>query len=153
MGIKTFRRWRPARIMETPHTKRSHEKRHGSARERGYDRDWERVAAEYLKSVNHLCEEHLRRGYLEPAELVDHVESLRDRPKRRLDPTNLDALCRQCHDGWKRRLEAYARRMNQIPLLPMWVKHPDTRPAHFQIRCDGPLREADRCETSEPRTR
>lgn len=138
MTIGTFRRWKPPSAPAKQKAQKIDRER-GSARERGYDRDWERERLEYLKSVDHLCEEHLRRGYLVPAILVDHMIPVRDAPERRLDRTNFDALCRHCHDVWKRKLEAYARRSGAISLLPRWVKHPETRPTHFTIRCEGPF--------------
>lgn len=141
MTIKAFRRWKPANAPAFKRVKQFDQAR-GSARDRGYDRDWERARLEYLKSVDGICEEHQRRGYLVPAVLVDHMVPVREAPDRRLDKTNFDALCRNCHDGWKRKLEAYARRSNAISLLPRWVKHPETRPIHFQIRCEGPFTEA-----------
>src|SRR3990172_675760 len=111
MTIGTFRRWKPANGPAYQRVKKI-DKARGSPRERGYDRDWERVRLPYLKSVDHLCEEHLRRGFLVPATMVDHMIPVQDSPDLRLDRNNFDALCRRCHDGWKRKLEAYARRSN-----------------------------------------
>lgn len=66
-----------------------------SARERGYDGDWEAVAARYKKK-NPLCERHKLFGETVTADLVHHIIPL---PKGgpRLDPDNLQSLCYQCH--------------------------------------------------------
>jgi len=73
----------------------------GSARQRGYDRHWERFRAWFLQR-RPLCE---RCGKL--AEVVHHIQPLDERPDLRLDPANCQALCRDCHEithGRKREL-------------------------------------------------
>lgn len=58
---------------------------------RGYDEDWRRVRAAHL--ARHpmcvICGER--------ATLVDHIESIRKAPHRRLDPTNFQSMCARCH--------------------------------------------------------
>lgn len=66
-----------------------------------------------------------------------------DAPERRLDKANLDGLCNIHHNGLKRKVENYARKMGQLELLPVWMKNPDTRPAQFQIIRYGPLGKPD----------
>lgn len=66
-----------------------------SARERGYDAQWEKARAEYL-AVYSSC-----RRCGQPATEVDHIIPIRKAPHRRLDRTNFQSLCRQCHAGWK----------------------------------------------------
>ena len=90
----------PAGFCEA-HKKKDREKQdraRGSARERGYTRNWEKLRSMYLQHVGGLCEVCRASGRLRPAELVHHKESIRDRPDLRFAWANLEALCRQCHD-------------------------------------------------------
>lgn len=73
-------------------------KRPGS-RARGYDRDWEKLRADYLAAYP-SC---VRCGGR--ASLVDHKTPIRIAPHRRLDPTNLQSLCIPCHSGPKQSLD------------------------------------------------
>ena len=71
-----------------------------SPRARGYDDDWRAVRNSYLKLHPRceLCHEH-------HASIVHHVESVKTAPHRRLDMTNLQAVCKACHErahGWDR---------------------------------------------------
>lgn len=80
-----------------PLHKRRYEDNRPSARERGYDRTWEKVRKMYL--VEHpLCEDCLERGIYTPAKEVHHIEKVKDRPGKRLDMSNLRALCKVCHN-------------------------------------------------------
>lgn len=49
-----------------------------------------------------FCE---RIGRLSPATVVDHIIPLAQAWDRRLDPSNLQSLCKQHHDRTKQRLE------------------------------------------------
>lgn len=71
------------------------DKRRPSAASRGYDADWRRLRAKHL-AAHPYC-----RRCGAPAADVDHVVSLREAPERRLDPTNLQSLCRPHHSGAK----------------------------------------------------
>lgn len=64
--------------------------RRGSATERGYDAAW-RAVREQILAAHPTC---ARCGA--PATLVDHVIPLR-RGGHRLDPHNLQTMCRRCH--------------------------------------------------------
>lgn len=68
------------------------------AHERGYDWDWHKLRNNFIKQ-NPLCEHcERRRGKLVEAEEVDHIipfDGLKD--PLRLDWTNLQSLCKQCH--------------------------------------------------------
>lgn len=64
--------------------------------QRTYDADWRRLSARILRE-RPRCEEP---GCTSRSQQVDHVESVRRAPSRRLDPTNLRALCR-VHHGMK----------------------------------------------------
>lgn len=142
MTIPSFRRHSaPALGAKDGERPRTREKYRGSRQSRGYDRDWELLRARYLRHVKGRCEECRRRGYLDLAIDVDHIIPIQDEPDLRLEWSNLQALCREHHKGWKARMEAYARKIGAINLLPQWCKHPETRPAQFAILKRGPLAE------------
>jgi len=101
-----------------------------SARARGYDTAWDRLAARYRRE-HPFCEECARRGYVGLMDEVDHIIPLVDGGAR-LDPENLQSLCWKCHKGWKRQIESFARSVGKVPLLLDWCKRPETRPRRFQ---------------------
>ncbi|WP_426451230.1 HNH endonuclease signature motif containing protein (plasmid) [Staphylococcus xylosus] len=45
-----------------------------------------------------LCQECLRNGLYTQADVVDHIVELRDGYSRRLDQSNLEPLCHDCHN-------------------------------------------------------
>jgi 5-methylcytosine-specific restriction endonuclease McrA len=63
-----------------------------SASERGYDADWKHLRNSYIKAYPDC------RRCGERATVVDHVQSIREAPERRLDPANLMSLCTRCHN-------------------------------------------------------
>ena len=68
-----------------------------SASDRGYDRDWAALRAAHLRAAP-FCAWCESRGVLEFGRLiVDHVLPVHVRPDLRLDPLNLQTLCRGCH--------------------------------------------------------
>lgn len=67
-----------------------------SATQRGYGKDW-RELREAVLAAEPNCRECARRGIERPAKMVDHIETVRDAPERRLDPSNLQPLCWACH--------------------------------------------------------
>lgn len=66
-------------------------KRRPSARQMGYDSQWEKVRRMHLRG-NPVC---VACGA--PGEHVDHIVPMQQDPSRRLDMTNLQTLCRPCH--------------------------------------------------------
>jgi 5-methylcytosine-specific restriction endonuclease McrA len=62
----------------------------------GYDAAWERLRSVHLHD-NPLCAACLVWDGYVAAEHVDHIEPIRLAPDRRLDPSNLQSLCRPCH--------------------------------------------------------
>ncbi len=77
--------------------------RRESAHKRGYDRRWYKLRNAYINE-HPLCEHCERRGEITPATEIDHIkpfDGLND--QLRLDPSNLQALCRSCHAAktWK----------------------------------------------------
>jgi 5-methylcytosine-specific restriction enzyme A len=71
---------------------RSDYERRGSRESRGYGADWQRVRDAYVRE-HPVCEE-CRDA---PTREVHHVVPVRVDPSRRLDATNLRALCKGCH--------------------------------------------------------
>lgn len=67
------------------------DKARGSTTVRGYDEPWKRLRVAFLKRHPN-CKDCGDR-----ATDVDHIETVRARPDRRLDWRNLRALCHSCH--------------------------------------------------------
>lgn len=65
-----------------------------SARRRGYDGPWRRIAAEHLE-LEPWCRSHLERGLHIRATEVDHI--LTRRAGGSDDHSNLRSLCKSCH--------------------------------------------------------
>jgi 5-methylcytosine-specific restriction enzyme A len=63
-----------------------------TAAQRGYDHDWFRLRAIVLRDEPY-CRFCAARGVTTRASIVDHIESIRMAPERRLDPDNLQPLC------------------------------------------------------------
>ena len=70
----------------------------GSARQRGYDRRWERMRAVFL-GVNPYCAVCLRMGKLTVATVVDHIIPHRGDQDRFWDEDNWQALCETHHNS------------------------------------------------------
>jgi 5-methylcytosine-specific restriction protein A len=68
-----------------------------SASQRGYTADWNRLARQH-RQAHPLCADCLRQGLTTAAALVDHITPIRGpHDPGRLDPANLQSLCRRCH--------------------------------------------------------
>ncbi len=78
-------------------TARAYDAARGSAAERGYDAAWRRLREAHL-SEHPLCAHCLHEEVVEIADDVDHVVPIAVDPARRLDPTNLQSLCRRHHN-------------------------------------------------------
>lgn len=95
--------------------KRAFDKRRGSARERGYTRDWEKFRYGFL-SEHPLCLYCETQGRLTPAEICDHIMPHEGDPDRFWPPDGVAAAdffapcCKACHDGPKQEAERHARR-------------------------------------------
>ncbi len=63
---------------------------------RGYGYDWQKLRLWHLRQ-HPLCADCEARGVTELAKDVDHIVPIAVDPSRRLDPTNLQSLCRPCH--------------------------------------------------------
>lgn len=127
MGLPSFRRPGTPRFHARPS-----DNRRGTARQRGLSFAWDRKSYNYRRR-HPVCEECARRGRpAVVAELVDHIVP-RDDGGPLLDDENLQSLCNECHNGWKREIEAAARETGDIWILLVWVKQPETRPEAFRI--------------------
>lgn len=58
---------------------------------------WKTIRKVALDRDNHLCQECLKSGIINPGNTVDHVIPIK-RGGGRLDINNLRTLCRNCHD-------------------------------------------------------
>lgn len=74
--------------------------RAGTAAERGYDYAWTQLSKRY-RARHPLCEDCEESGSIpvREAEEVHHLTPIRDDPSKRLDWSNLRALCGACHDA------------------------------------------------------
>lgn len=67
------------------------------AARRGYDAAWQRLRRAFLAD-HPLCADCDREGVAAPAREAHHLRKVTDRPDLRLDPGNLLALCKRCHN-------------------------------------------------------
>lgn len=70
----------------------------GSAASRGYDRTWRRLREAHL-DAHPLCVDCERAGQVTAATEVDHIIRIEVRPDLRLDPENLQSLCKPHHSA------------------------------------------------------
>lgn len=61
-----------------------------------YDYTW-RVLSKAFRQMNPLCAECLRSDIIKLATEVHHIIDIADAPDRRLDTSNLESLCHECH--------------------------------------------------------
>ena len=57
---------------------------------------WVKLSHKTLQN-NPICVSCYRKGIIKKADLVDHIEPIRENWNRRLDPDNLQPLCYRCH--------------------------------------------------------
>lgn len=92
-GALTHFRWCDAHTAN----KRDADHIRGTAAERGYDREWRKVRSQALQRDQYLCVSCRRNERVTPAVDVDHIIPIAVAPELRLDPDNLQSLCRPCH--------------------------------------------------------
>lgn len=71
-----------------------------SSNQHGYDYDWQQLRSAYL-AEHPLCQcVDCDDGRLRvmPANVVNHIEDIRDRPDLRLEWSNLQSMNKHCHD-------------------------------------------------------
>lgn len=59
---------------------------------------WEALRQQVLARDAYLCQQCLREHRITPADTVHHIVSIKQDWSRRLDPSNLEAICRACHN-------------------------------------------------------
>ena len=119
-------RHRPAGMLSREEAERRRKRlldqRRPNAHDRGYDADWQRARAAYLAEHPMCCHP----GCTEPASDVDHIESIRDRPDLRLEPSNFRSLCRSHHSARTARDQGFARGAGSAgprgSLHPAWLR-------------------------------
>ena len=89
--------------------KLAHDRWRGSAASRGYDAAWRALRAAKL-AADPLCWWCLAEGILTPANTVDHIVPIADRPDLRLVWGNLRSGCKPCHDAHTARQTAAGHR-------------------------------------------
>lgn len=95
----------PCRTKEASQRRAAHDATRPSAAARGYDAEWRKVRAAFLKA-NPTCSHP---GCGKPATDADHVLSVRERPDLRLDPSNLRPFCHAHHSAHTARTQGFAR--------------------------------------------
>lgn len=109
-----------------------YEHRRGSARERGYDKAWDRFSVAWRRR-HPFCAMCEQEGRDVICDVVDHMIPLVDGGEK-LDPENVWSLCHLHHSRTKAEWERYARKHGLIAKLPEWCRHPEKRPAKFRGR-------------------
>lgn len=74
---------------------------------------------------NLLCQRCLAVGITQPAEIADHVIEINDDWERRLDSTNLQALCWCCHNT--KTAEQRIKRNQKAPTASSLMKPPEAQ--------------------------
>ncbi|MQV98360.1 HNH endonuclease [Sinorhizobium medicae] len=93
-------------IAATRARNRRHDALRGSASSRGYDAEWRAESRTYL--LQHpYCAECARNAVRTSATLVDHIIAIRLAPHRRMDRTNWQSLCTNCHSSVKQKQERH----------------------------------------------
>lgn len=87
----------PPGVTVATRARRRYDAERGSASARGYDRRWERFRA-WVLATWPLCRDCEAAGRVTASNEVHHIAKLRERPDLRLDPDNVLALCKPCHD-------------------------------------------------------
>lgn len=61
-------------------------------------REWKNLRLRALERDHYLCVECKKRGIITPANTVHHIKPLRIDPKNAEDLSNLETVCRACHN-------------------------------------------------------
>jgi 5-methylcytosine-specific restriction enzyme A len=76
---------------------RQYDKNRGSSSERGYDNQWRKYRAMFLRD-HPLCEICLKDENVSIATVVDHIIPHKGDKKLFWNESNHQALCKECHD-------------------------------------------------------
>lgn len=99
----------PAGARTAREAQQDHDRARGTSAARGYDSVWRRLRRMHLLA-NPLCVFCRAKGDTVAATVADHVHTIVDRPDLRLDPDNLQSLCKRCHDSDRQRQQAAERK-------------------------------------------
>lgn len=77
--------------------KRQQDDRRGGSTARGYGYKWQKAREQFLKE-NPLCAEHLARGQVAAATVVDHKVPHKGDMALFWNRSNWQPLCKSCHD-------------------------------------------------------
>ena len=129
---KTFRPTWLQSHSELPRFSKHQTERRGSARERGYDTQWQKARAGYFKS-HPLCVCCQAHGVVVAASVLDHVEPHKGDRAKFWDSANWQGLCDWCDKNLKRVVEnrwlkgrAAAHELRLDRVTPGW-EHPRDR--------------------------
>lgn len=61
--------------------------------------EWQAVRQQVLDRDHYLCQVCKRAGRITPATTVHHIVPVRADYSRRLDPSNLETICKACHNA------------------------------------------------------
>lgn len=79
-------------------SQKRYDKRRGTTSERGYDGRWQRIRLQALQRDCYLCRPCYREGRTTVAVDVDHIIPIKAAPDKRLELSNLQSICRECHN-------------------------------------------------------
>lgn len=97
-----------------------------SRHERGYDYAWVKVREEVMKRDHGLCQPCLRAGRTTLAHAVDHIVSkakaalLRWTRAKTDHPSNLEAICKPCHEVKTEAEQGKRKRVRKVPGADGW---------------------------------
>ena len=60
---------------------------------------WEKKREQILQRDHYACQECRRHGRYRRANTVHHIRHLKDAPELALEDSNLESLCRDCHEA------------------------------------------------------
>ena len=95
-----------------------HTKSTPTLKERGfYDKAaWKKARRAALQRDNYMCRGCLRNGRLKPAQEVHHIKPTGSYPELALEQSNLESLCRQCHEATKPRGDPRGAEQREYPV-------------------------------------
>lgn len=88
-----------------------------------YDSTWRKLRRIQLIK-DPFCAFCRKMGRVTAATVADHIVPIRDDPKARLDPENLQSLCKECHDTIKQKIESGSYAPVGFDGMPMSKDHP-----------------------------
>jgi 5-methylcytosine-specific restriction protein A len=88
--------WQETREARLARVHRATEAQRASASARGYDHAWTSLRRRFI-AAHPWCAMCAAEGRERRAEVVDHVQGVKEAPHLRLDPGNLRSLCRAHH--------------------------------------------------------